>query len=78
MKVQPVSVRRGFPGDDEDAQRRLIMAGIPSPISDITVINGYFPQGESRDHPTKFPAKRSSTATYRIIWNRAYLLISPY
>ena len=29
----------------------------PSPIGDITVINGYFPQGESRDHPTKFPAK---------------------
>jgi len=56
-KVQPVSVRRGFPGDDEDAQRRLIMAEIPSPIGDITVINGYFPQGESRDHPTKFPAK---------------------
>ena len=20
-------------------------------------MNGYFPQGESRDHPTKFPAK---------------------
>lgn len=56
-KVQPVSVRRGFPGDDEEAQRRLIMAEIPSPIGDITVINGYFPQGESRDHPTKFPAK---------------------
>jgi exodeoxyribonuclease III len=56
-KVQPVSVRRGFPGDDDDAQRRLIMAEIPSPIGDITVINGYFPQGESRDHPTKFPAK---------------------
>jgi len=56
-KAQPVSVRRGFPGDDEEAQRRLIMAEIPSPIGDITVINGYFPQGESRDHPTKFPAK---------------------
>ncbi|HAT24360.1 MAG: exodeoxyribonuclease III [Pantoea sp.] len=56
-KMQPVSVRRGFPGDDEEAQRRLIMAEIPSPIGDITVINGYFPQGESRDHPTKFPAK---------------------
>jgi exodeoxyribonuclease-3 len=53
-KVQPVSVRRGFPGDDDDAQRRLIMAEIPSPIGDITVINGYFPQGESRDHPTRF------------------------
>jgi exodeoxyribonuclease-3 len=23
----------------------------------VTVINGYFPQGESRDHETKFPAK---------------------
>ncbi len=33
------------------------MAEIPSPIGDITLINGYFPQGESRDHPTKFPAK---------------------
>jgi exodeoxyribonuclease-3 len=22
------------------------------------VINGYFPQGESRDHPVKFPNKR--------------------
>lgn len=56
-KAQPVMVRRGFPGDGEDAQRRLIMADIASPIGDITVINGYFPQGESRDHPTKFPAK---------------------
>ena len=24
----------------------------------ITIMNGYFPQGESRDHPTKFPAKQ--------------------
>ncbi|MET0094361.1 MAG: exodeoxyribonuclease III, partial [Sedimenticola sp.] len=24
----------------------------------VTVINGYFPQGESRDHEVKFPAKR--------------------
>jgi len=23
----------------------------------LHIINGYFPQGESRDHPTKFPAK---------------------
>ena len=33
------------------------MAEIPSPLGSITVINGYFPQGESRDHETKFPAK---------------------
>ena len=24
----------------------------------VTIMNGYFPQGESRDHPTKFPAKQ--------------------
>lgn len=33
------------------------MAEIPSPFGNVTVINGYFPQGESRDHETKFPAK---------------------
>ncbi|MFC0141810.1 exodeoxyribonuclease III [Erwinia mallotivora] len=56
-KVQPVMVRRGFADDAEDAQRRLIMVDIPSSLGNITVINGYFPQGESRDHPLKFPAK---------------------
>ncbi len=24
----------------------------------FTLLNGYFPQGESRDHPVKFPAKQ--------------------
>ncbi len=33
------------------------MAEIPSAFGNVTVINGYFPQGESRDHETKFPAK---------------------
>ena len=28
-KETPVSVRRGFPGDGEEAQRRIIMAEIP-------------------------------------------------
>ncbi|AKH65088.1 MULTISPECIES: exodeoxyribonuclease III [Photorhabdus] len=53
----PVAVRRGFPGDDEDTQRRIIMADMETPHGLLTVINGYFPQGESRDHPVKFPAK---------------------
>lgn len=56
-KIEPISVQRGFITDEEDAQRRIIMAEIPSPIGNITVINGYFPQGESREHPSKFPAK---------------------
>ena len=57
-KQQPVIVTRGFPGDDEEAQRRMISARFE--LEDgrqLTVMNGYFPQGESRDHPTKFPAK---------------------
>lgn len=56
-KQAPLAVRRGFPGDDEESQRRIIMADIETPQGVLTVINGYFPQGESRDHPTKFPAK---------------------
>ncbi|WPM85851.1 exodeoxyribonuclease III [Apirhabdus apintestini] len=56
-KAEPLMVQRGFPGDDADAQRRIIMAQVPSEFGPLTVINGYFPQGESRDHPTKFPAK---------------------
>lgn len=56
-KASPLFVRRGLPNDGVEAQRRLIMAEIPSEEGNITVINGYFPQGESRAHPTKFPAK---------------------
>ena len=58
-KVEPIAVQKGFLTDDDDAQRRIIMAEIPTPSGEsVTVINGYFPQGESRDHPTKFPAKQ--------------------
>ncbi|KFD14274.1 exodeoxyribonuclease III [Rahnella aquatilis CIP 78.65 = ATCC 33071] len=56
-RQEPVAVRRGFPGDGEESQRRIIMTDIETPQGILTVINGYFPQGESRDHPTKFPAK---------------------
>ncbi len=57
-KETPVRVEKGFPGDDEDAQKRVIMGSFTAPDgSEIKIINGYFPQGESRDHPTKFPAK---------------------
>lgn len=56
-KDEPLAVRRGFAGDDEESQRRMIMADIATPVGTLTVLNGYFPQGESRDHPTKFPAK---------------------
>ncbi|UNH41141.1 exodeoxyribonuclease III [Moellerella wisconsensis] len=57
LKKPPLAVRKGFATDNEDAQRRIIMADIATENGPLTVINGYFPQGESRDHPTKFPAK---------------------
>jgi len=54
----PLEVIRGLPGDAPDAQRRLITGRYALPGgSEVTVINGYFPQGEARNHPVKFPAK---------------------
>lgn len=57
-KQKPSFVQKGFKTDDEDAQRRMIIATYQDEHGkDVTVFNGYFPQGESRDHPIKFPAK---------------------
>jgi exodeoxyribonuclease-3 len=58
-KALPISISKGFPGDSEDAQRRLIVGRYSSPKGQpLTLINGYFPQGENRSHEVKFPAKR--------------------
>ena len=57
-RCEPVDVQKGFPDEEEDAQRRLLTASFA--LADggkLWVINGYFPQGESRSHATKFPAK---------------------
>ncbi len=49
---------KGFDGDDAQAQKRFIGARIQMPDdTHVTVYNGYFPQGESQTHPTKYPAK---------------------
>lgn len=59
-RTKPVNAQYGFVGDDDDAQRRLIAASYPLPDGKVLrVINGYFPQGENRDHPIKFPRKAS-------------------
>jgi exodeoxyribonuclease-3 len=57
-KVEPLEVIKGFSGDDESDQKRLITAKFATDKGVLTVINGYFPQGESRHHETKFPAKQ--------------------
>lgn len=57
-RKEPVAVQYGFDSDAEDAQRRLV--AVSYQLNDgqvLRIINGYFPQGESRSHPTKFPAK---------------------
>ena len=57
-RAAPVAVTRGMPMDPPDAQRRLITGRYRlADGNEVTVINGYFPQGEGRDHPVKFPAK---------------------
>jgi len=50
----------GFSTDTDESQKRLITATVESPKgAPVTIINGYFPQGEKRDHPVKFPAKKA-------------------
>ncbi|MGP5648850.1 exodeoxyribonuclease III [Psychrobacter celer] len=58
-KVAPIFVQKGFPSEDVDAQKRFIHARYELQGREIDVLNGYFPQGESQDHPTKFPMKRA-------------------
>lgn len=53
----PFDVQYGFSGDEAEAQRRLIIASYPLQNGSFRVVNGYFPQGESRNHPVKFPNK---------------------
>lgn len=72
-KAEPVHITKGFAHDTEDAQRRLIVGRYDSPKGQpVTVINGYFPQGESRSHEIKFPAKRRFYADLLDYLNEAH------
>ena len=53
-----VSSSIGFETDKEDAQCRLITSKHLLNKKEVIVINGYFPQGDNRDHPKKFPYKQ--------------------
>ena len=57
-KQPPLAVSYGLPSDGSDGQRRVIGAVYAAADGEqVAVLNGYFPQGESRDHPVKFPHK---------------------
>ena len=56
-KKKPESVQKGFVKDSPDDQKRFIEATFKWKKETITIMNGYFPQGENRAHETKFPKK---------------------
>lgn len=58
-KKEPQSVFKGFATDTEESQKRMISVTVEQDNGrDLTVMNGYFPQGENINHETKFPYKR--------------------
>lgn len=57
-KIDPSNIQCGFPSDDADSQCRMIHGEFDINGRRIHLINGYFPQGEGRAHPVKFPAKQ--------------------
>jgi len=66
------NVTYGFPSDDVDAQRRMIMGDyLTNSGQRVRIMNGYFPQGENRDHPVKFPAKEKFYADLMNYLNQA-------
>jgi exodeoxyribonuclease III len=56
-KKKPIEVQKGFKKDTAEDQKRFIQAKFKWGGESITVMNGYFPQGENRSHETKFPKK---------------------
>ncbi len=59
-RVTPIDVQKGYPGEDPRHQRRLLMTSyLLTDGKILRVVNGYFPQGENRKHPEKFPNKKA-------------------
>jgi exodeoxyribonuclease-3 len=57
-KIAASKVQCGFPTDDSKSQKRMIHGVFEVKGKQFHVIDCYFPQGEDRAHPTKFPAKQ--------------------
>ena len=71
-KKAPIKIIKGFPDDNEDAQKRMIIGDYELGGEIVTVFNGYFPQGENREHEVKFPAKRKFYQDLMDLLNRDY------
>jgi exodeoxyribonuclease III len=59
-------VIKGFPNDTDEAQKRFIGGEFETDIGNVVLLNGYFPQGESRSHPVKFPNKEKFYADLQV------------
>ena len=56
-KEKPIKTVKGFKNDKPEDQKRFIECTFATKESEITIMNGYFPQGENINHETKFPKK---------------------
>lgn len=58
-RQKPLAVQYGFPTDNDDHQKRMIMVTLEDKQGEkIEILNGYFPQGENQQHEIKYPYKR--------------------
>lgn len=72
-KKEPISVQYGFPTDNDDHQKRMIMVTMADDNGEkTTILNGYFPQGESQTHEIKYPYKRQFYADLNLYLNKQH------
>jgi len=56
-KQPPITVIKGLDGGEDESQKRYIQCDYDTNAGIVSVCNSYFPQGENRKHPDKFPYK---------------------
>ena len=56
-KIEPINVIKGLNGGDDEIQKRYIQCDYDTNAGIVSICNSYFPQGENRKHPEKFPYK---------------------
>ena len=72
-KQAPLRIEKGLPNEETDAQKRFIAGTfLLENNEEITVVNCYFPQGENRNHATKFPLKEKFYADLTEYFNQRF------
>ena len=56
-KQAPINIIKGLEGAEDEAQKRYIQCDYSTNTGPLSICNSYFPQGENRKHPEKFPYK---------------------